>query len=699
LVLGCVLALVALTRPLRSAGSPRLQLAVAVALGLGVAGSALLASLKGRGRAEPLAFYAFLLLSVDALGQVLAPLGWPAWPLVALVVGPLAVAERLAVALAAAALATVLTAADAVATSERWLPVAAAGLGYFAIAFALNRALLGEKRRLSATLGELARLKQGIDHVAEGEPPGSARPPGTTITAVPLRQVSQEGRRTRQADRAQELDAALLRVVRVARKAVSAHTVVYFVVDHEREQAHPRAWDGPDSAIKDVPLPLRQDPFAFVIERRQSFYVTDFPRLLGSLPYYRSETRIGSLLAVPVKLGDAVAGVLVADRLEIQSLTGKEAELIEAFAEMAAEAVQWTRASLSREELGAEFRAVHAVSRSLTELDEPTAVHRRLVQSAWDLVEVEGAAVAMVDDEQTRYVVESGYGWVKEFEGREVGLSERTWTAWVLKSSADFHILDLGDKDRMPVVVLDEGKGRAASLLGIPLKTGTRNIGALILTGGRESFATATGRVLGFLCNHAAAVLSKIRAMEHVERLAARDGLTGLYNRRTFDDYLARTLAVEERRGGRFATVLLDLDHFKKLNDTYGHPAGDAALRNAARVLERQLRKGDQAARYGGEEFAVILPGADEDGALQIAERVRRALEKDPVIFEGARISITASLGVAVWPVDGKDAAALLASADRALYAAKQAGRNRVTAASRVPQPGPSAFTAPGAKP
>jgi diguanylate cyclase (GGDEF)-like protein len=356
---------------------------------------------------------------------------------------------------------------------------------------------------------------------------------------------------------------------------------------------------------------------------------------------------------------------------------------------MAAEAVRWTRASLSREELGAEFKAVYAVSRSLADLDEPSLVHRKLVQSAWDLAEVQGAAVAMVDDDRTRYVVASGYGWAKEFEGREVGLSERTWTAWVLRSAADPYLLDnvAGHRDRMPFVVLDEGGGRAESLLAIPLKTGSRNLGALILTGRRGAFDATTLRVLGLLCYQAAAVLSKIRALEHVERLAARDGLTGLYNRRAFDDVLARTLAVEERRGGRFAVVLLDLDHFKKLNDTYGHPAGDAALRNAARVLERQLRKGDQAARYGGEEFVAVLPGAGEDGALQIAERVRRALEKDGLVFEGARISTTASLGVAVWPADGREPAALLASADRALYAAKQAGRNRVAAASRLPQP------------
>ena len=135
----------------------------------------------------------------------------------------------------------------------------------------------------------------------------------------------------------------------------------------------------------------------------------------------------------------------------------------------------------------------------------------------------------------------------------------------------------------------------------------------------------------------------------------------------------------------RFALLLLDLDHFKNLNDTYGHPAGDAALRSLARLLTQHLRKGDQAARYGGEEFVVILPGSDEERSLLAAERLRSALEKHRFVFEGARIPLTASLGVAVWPADGREPEALLSAADRALYAAKQGGRNRVVAASGVP--------------
>ena len=689
-------------RPLAPGVSPRLRLAVILALGLGVAATALLASLRGRGPAEQLAFYAFLTLSLDGLGQILKPLGWPIWPAMVLLLGALAVAEPLAVSLAAAALASLLAVADAVPTASFvwkpalfvWKPAVAASLGYGALVLAVNRALTGEKRRLSTALAELARLKLGIDQLDEVAPAG--RMPGPT--ARTLRDVSEEGRRARQLDRATELNEELVRLVRLARRATRAHSVLYFDVDREREVAFLRASDGPPALVADSAIPLGQDPFAFVLDRKQSFYATDFKRLLWSLPYYTAEVKVGSLLAVPVWTGGVISGVLMADQVEIQAFTAGEPELIQSLAEMAGEAILRMRASLSREEVGTEFRAVYDVSRQIAASVEPVAVRQLLIRSARDLVPLESAAVVMVDEARTRYVVEDAFGWAAEFSGREVGLPEETWAAWVLRSVEDPCLLDdvAGDSKHMPLLVLDEGSGRAESLLALPLKTREQTLGALVLTGRRGTFDAAVLRVMNILCNQAAATLSVIQLKELEKDKAMTDGLTGLDNRRAFNSLFAKTLAQQDRQGGRFALLLLDIDHFKKLNDTFGHPAGDMALKSTARIFERHLRKGDVAARYGGEEFVVILPGADEKGALDLAERIRAAIEKGQIIFEGARIQLTASVGAALWPVDGREADALLAAADRALYAAKQGGRNRVVPASAVPPPPPAG---PGGNP
>jgi diguanylate cyclase (GGDEF)-like protein len=679
--LAILMAALAWKRPMAS-DTLYLKVSAALVLGVGVALSAFLASLRGRGPAEQLALYAFLLLALDGIGQVLGPLGWPIAPAIVLVVGAAAVAEPWPRALFLAVLASFLCFAAAPSPAS-WPATVSQSLGYLALTAVLNGALRGEKRRLAAALGELLRLRHGIDQLDEVEPGAFVRPTTADLT---LRQISGEGRRSRQAERAVQIDEDLALLVGLCRSATGAHAVLYFDVDRRRESAFLRAADGPDRLVPDAMVPLSADPFAFVLDRGQSFYATDFPRLLGALPYYTRELLVGSLLAVPVRIGDVIHGILVADRLEIQSFTGNEPDLLSGFAGLCAQMIQRQRESGSREDMGTEFKAVYAVSRNLTRLGELRPLRRLMVRSARDIVPELGAAVVVLCDEaQTRYTVEAdALGWPREFEGREVGLSERTWAAWVLRSAEEPYLLDdiASHRDRMPILVLDEGSSRAESLLSLPLRAGDRNLGALVLCGKRGTFDATVLRVLGILANQAAAALSTIQLVERNKQLAIRDGLTRLYNRRAFDEALARAVAQEDRQQGSLAVLLLDLDYFKKLNDTYGHQAGDAALRHTADTLKRHLRKGDLAARYGGEEFVVILPGTEGRGALPLAERIRAAIEKGRLIHEGGRITLTASLGVAIWPRDGREPAELLGAADRALYQAKESGRNRVVAAS-----------------
>jgi len=173
------------------------------------------------------------------------------------------------------------------------------------------------------------------------------------------------------------------------------------------------------------------------------------------------------------------------------------------------------------------------------------------------------------------------------------------------------------------------------------------------------------------------------RANEALGSLAHTDALTGLPNRRALEDELARCASRARREKGWLSLVALDVDHFKKFNDTHGHAAGDAVLATVGRVLVEQCRKGDMPARYGGEEFSVVLPSTNTVGANVVAERIRRALEASQTIFDGKTLHISASVGVAsaqgehVEPVT-----ALAARADEALYAAKHAGRNRVVSAA-----------------
>ena len=168
-----------------------------------------------------------------------------------------------------------------------------------------------------------------------------------------------------------------------------------------------------------------------------------------------------------------------------------------------------------------------------------------------------------------------------------------------------------------------------------------------------------------------------------LKRRADRDGLTGLFNRRSLDARLDQELKRHMRHREGFCLLMADLDHFKKVNDTYGHLAGDAVLRRASQALQAGLRTTDFLARYGGEEFAVILPHTGQSQAWMLAERLRRRVAAGGVRYAGRSIPVTVSIGLASFtPGQAATPAGLLGLADQALYAAKNAGRNRVSIAT-----------------
>lgn len=170
-----------------------------------------------------------------------------------------------------------------------------------------------------------------------------------------------------------------------------------------------------------------------------------------------------------------------------------------------------------------------------------------------------------------------------------------------------------------------------------------------------------------------------------LERLATLDGLTEVYNRREFNRWLSVEVERSRRDDHPVSLIMVDIDHFKQLNDTYGHQAGDKALCCVAQLLRKEVRPGDIVSRYGGEEFAVILPKAKIEDCSAVAHRIRREIAIQPIrISSEDRIHLTASLGLATFPTDVKSEEALLRRADQALYQAKKMGRNRVCLAAEV---------------
>jgi len=253
-------------------------------------------------------------------------------------------------------------------------------------------------------------------------------------------------------------------------------------------------------------------------------------------------------------------------------------------------------------------------------------------------------------------------------------LPEESELARVARGSLGSH---LSQADPLGGAVADR-RSRAGSVLLVPIRKELKPVGAVAiwLTAGREPAGSTRAEMMEAIQNAALRIDRALEADRH-KRAATIDPLTGLHNRRGFDE--AFTL-ITARQG---ALVYADIDRFKNLNDTLGHPAGDAALVHFSRILRDQIRTADVAGRIGGEEFAVWLPEANLDLGARIAERIRTKLGTTPWDWQGRAWPLSASFGVAGCPETSSSLDNLPAQADSALYAAKRGGRNRVEKAGR----------------
>jgi diguanylate cyclase (GGDEF)-like protein len=236
----------------------------------------------------------------------------------------------------------------------------------------------------------------------------------------------------------------------------------------------------------------------------------------------------------------------------------------------------------------------------------------------------------------------------------------------------------------LPVAPL-KGEPRAEQIISVPLRTGSGVLGVLNLydrSDGRP-FDHSDLETIQSFAGQAAVAVDNVLLHQEAQRLSVTDGLTGLGNFRFFQQTIAREVDRAARFGRPLAVLMLDLDHFKQVNDKHGHQVGDEVLVEVAERIRAEVREVDVVARYGGEEFVVVLPETGHDGATQLGERIWQRVRATPITTAAGALPITVSLGAAIYPENGDSAAALIRAADKALYAAKRGGRDRWMLARR----------------
>lgn len=302
----------------------------------------------------------------------------------------------------------------------------------------------------------------------------------------------------------------------------------------------------------------------------------------------------------------------------------------------------------------------------------------KIMASGISLIGAKAASVAFFNEDTQKFDEWHTQGlsnsFIKNMHFRRNGLAEETFRG-------NGHIISNNrreSKHKLSKLARSEG---VQSFICLPLSSHARRQGVLYFyREDRDDFLPEEISLLTTLSYLAAGALENARLHAKTVTLAATDALTGLSNRRTFDERFKAEFQRAQRFDKPFALLLLDIDHFKHINDTYGHVAGDEVLKSLAKILKKQTRDVDIVARYGGEEFTVILPESDGDKAQTIAERIRRTVSNTSFLMPGEEpITITVSIGVACYPCCAPDATQMVERADQAMYLAKQTGRNRVS--------------------
>ena len=315
-------------------------------------------------------------------------------------------------------------------------------------------------------------------------------------------------------------------------------------------------------------------------------------------------------------------------------------------------------------------------------------LYSNILEIAADLLSACRGSIMLIDRNGEDIHVVSSKGRSADFAGR-LKLRVGTGIAGIVAKTGTPLLVSDVEKD-LRIAMQNRPHYETKSLISIPLKINEKIIGVLNLSDKMDlvSFNDEDLDLLTLFSILASLLIERTSVMEEAcrfEQLSLTDPLTGLFNRRFLNHRIEEELNRSLHQGLEFTLLFIDLDHFKKYNDRFGHLAGDHALKRAAEIIKSAVRCMDVVTRFGGEEFCVLLPGISKQTALVVAERIREGIESEN-LHSGEELGrLTASLGISTFPEDGSTVTTLLHAADIAAYQAKECGRNRSVAAKPAP--------------
>jgi len=469
-----------------------------------------------------------------------------------------------------------------------------------------------------------------------------------------------------------DLDEVLKQILSIIHDYFQLQNAAVMLLDKNKQELYVKSHLGRSSMDMGYRVPIGKGLTGTAAKLKRPIYAADVSRDSRYIDRVK-ETR--SEVAIPLMVRDEVVGVLDFQSDLPEYFDAGMIDLLTLFSTQASMALENARLYSLERRRAEQLEAINAVARQTTavlDLDELLTVVCRLILE-W--FHIDHVAVLLAESDTLR---------VRAYEGKltpNIALGEQLAPGAGLASMALAQSKSLIENDVSVVAGYIAGFQETKSEMCVPLIFFGEKLGVLALdSASHDAFDLEDVQPLESVADICAAAIQNAHHFDKMKEMAYVDGLTGIFNRRYFEMRIAEELERASRFSGRMSVIMVDIDHFKRLNDEFGHLLGDEVLRGVSHILRQQLRKADMVCRYGGEEFAIVVPETTGANAMRVAEKLRRQIETHP--FPGVPRPVTISCGVADYPTHGSSRDEVVAAADSALYLAKQAGRNQVVAAS-----------------
>jgi diguanylate cyclase (GGDEF)-like protein len=414
------------------------------------------------------------------------------------------------------------------------------------------------------------------------------------------------------------------------------------------------------------------------MQDKQTFFSGDLDEKRIDIGYIK-KNRISSLAIIPLIDGSVVTGLLAVDSARYQAFSEADVNTAGMFASQLVRVLERERVYtiIKREVSG--LKILKKGSSDLVTSLDINFILQQLCTAAKDIS----------NSQNFFFIKSSGRFELKQHTGVFAGKERRFHLRGTIINAAVENPLKMhhyvSDTTGHPLPVMPFETKHIRSALAIPMRFKGDLLGLFVMLSDKRDFLDSVQiNLLEVLCNQASAAIANAKLHAEIEKLATTDGLTGLFNHRWFQEKLSEELKRMDRYSLPVSLIFTDIDYFKKVNDTYGHPAGDLILKEVSGIIRKEIRDVDIPARYGGEEFAVILPGTDSEGCKNIAERLRTAVMARTFSADGRELKVTISIGIATAPADAKSKEELIEKADQALYNAKHNGRNQTVSCGDI---------------